>query len=49
MPGETATIQFVADAAGNYHMVCYVPGHTAIGMWLYFNVTESEEVGVQGL
>lgn len=49
MPGETATIEFVADQAGNYHMVCYVPGHTAIGMWLYFNVTDSEEVGVQGL
>lgn len=49
MPGQTETIQFVADEAGNYHMVCYIPGHTAIGMWLYFNVTEAEEVGVQGL
>lgn len=49
MPGETATITFVADEAGNYSLVCYVPGHSAVGMWLFFNVTEGDEVGVQGL
>ncbi len=49
MPGETETIQFVADTAGEYSMVCYVAGHTTIGMWLYFNVSGSGEAGVQGL
>lgn len=49
MPGETATIQFVADAAGEYSMICYTPGHTALGMWLYFNVAGDGGAGVQGL
>ncbi len=47
MPGETETIQFVAATAGNYSMVCYVAGHTAIGMWLYFNASATGEAGVQ--
>jgi hypothetical protein len=49
MPGQTATIQFVASTAGNYTMICYVAGHTAIGMWLYFNVAADGSAGVQGL
>lgn len=49
MPGETETVTFVAETAGNYSLVCYVPGHTAVGMWLFFNVSESGEAGVQGL
>jgi len=47
MPGETETITFVAERAGNYSMVCYIPGHTAIGMWVWFNVTAGQEAGVQ--
>jgi hypothetical protein len=49
MPGETATITFVASEAGNYSLVCYVPGHSAVGMWLFFNVSAEGEAGVQGL
>ncbi len=49
MPGETETIQFVADTAGEYSLVCYIPGHTTIGMWVYFNVSGSGKTGVQGL
>ena len=49
MPGQTATIEFVADAAGDYTMICYTPGHTALGMWLYFNVSGDGGAGVQGL
>lgn len=49
MPGESETITFVADAAGNYSLVCYIPGHTAVGMWLFFNVSADGEAGVQGL
>ncbi|HUP51127.1 MAG TPA: sulfocyanin-like copper-binding protein [Longimicrobiales bacterium] len=47
MPGETETVEFVADRAGNYSLVCYIPGHTAVGMWLYFNVSASGEAGIQ--
>ena len=49
MPGESETITFVADAAGNYSMVCYIAGHSAVGMWLFFNVSGDGEAGVQGL
>jgi FtsP/CotA-like multicopper oxidase with cupredoxin domain len=47
MPGETETVEFVAERAGSYSMVCYIPGHTAVGMWLYFNVSASGEAGIQ--
>jgi hypothetical protein len=47
MPGESETVEFVAETVGNYSMVCYIPGHSAVGMWLYFNVTDGE-AGVQG-
>ena len=47
MPNETETIRFVAERAGNYSMVCYIPGHTAVGMWVYFNVSANGEAGVQ--
>ena len=49
MPGESETITFVADAAGTYSMVCYIPGHSAVGMWLFFKVTGNGDAGVQGL
>jgi hypothetical protein len=49
MPGETVTVTFVAETAGTYSMVCYVPGHSAVGMWLFFNVSSGGEAGVQGL
>jgi FtsP/CotA-like multicopper oxidase with cupredoxin domain len=47
MPGETETVEFVAERAGSYSIVCYIPGHTAVGMWLYFNVSASGEAGIQ--
>jgi FtsP/CotA-like multicopper oxidase with cupredoxin domain len=49
MPGESETIAFVAQAAGRYSMVCYIPGHTAIGMWLFFDVSSEGEAGVRGM
>jgi hypothetical protein len=49
MPGETETISFVAETAGDYSLVCTIPGHSALGMWLFFRVVgEGDEVGVQG-
>ena len=49
MPGERETITFVADSAGTYSMVCYIAGHSAVGMWLFFNVSGDGDAGVQGL
>ena len=49
MPGETETITFVAGAAGTYSLICYIPGHSAVGMWLFFKVTGDGAVGVQGM
>jgi sulfocyanin len=48
MPGETESISFVADQAGEYSMVCYMPGHAATGMWVFFDVTDDGSAGVQG-
>lgn len=49
MPGEQETITFTAATAGTYSMVCTVPGHSALGMWLWFDVVPADaEVGVQG-
>ena len=48
MPGEEESITFVASAAGDYAMVCYIPGHAATGMWIYFNVSADGSYGVQG-
>jgi uncharacterized cupredoxin-like copper-binding protein len=44
-PGGTATLTFTADAAGDYSMVCYVPGHAVAGMHVPFTVTESGTPG----
>ena len=38
MAGESETITFTADTAGEYALVCYVPGHATAGMWINFNV-----------
>ena len=48
MPGETETVTFVAETAGNYSLVCYIAGHSLTGMWLFFNVSSDGSVGVQG-
>lgn len=45
--GASETISFVADAAGDYALICYVPGHTLTGMWIGFRVTDDGTVGVQ--
>lgn len=45
LPGETDSITFVADEPGEYSLVCYVPGHAAVGMYIHFTVTEDGTVG----
>ncbi len=36
---ETSSLDFVADRAGHYMIVCGVPGHAQAGMWLKLSVT----------
>ncbi|MDP2957719.1 MAG: sulfocyanin-like copper-binding protein [Longimicrobiales bacterium] len=47
LPGETESITFTAAAAGSYSMVCFIPGHAAVGMWVRFIVTADGTKGVQ--
>ncbi len=46
LPGASETLTFVADAAGEYTMVCYIPAHAATGMWIFFNVSAEGDAGV---
>ncbi|MEX2530055.1 MAG: sulfocyanin-like copper-binding protein [Gemmatimonadota bacterium] len=48
LPGETESITFVADAAGDYVLICYVTGHAVAGMWVPFTVSADGEAGVSG-
>ena len=46
-PNESETVNFTADKAGKYGMVCYIPGHAVIGMWIHFDVSADGQAGVQ--
>lgn len=46
MPGESETMTFTADTAGEYTLVCYIPGHAVTGMWIRFNVSDDGSSGV---
>lgn len=49
LAGESETITFTAGEPGEYSLVCYVPGHAAVGMYIHFTVTEEGgEVGFRG-
>jgi sulfocyanin len=48
LPGKSEDVSFAADKAGNYAMVCFIPGHAATGMYLLFNVSSDGSAGVQG-
>ena len=37
-PGGSSHFSFTASQAGNYAIVCDVPGHAALGMWDHMNV-----------
>jgi FtsP/CotA-like multicopper oxidase with cupredoxin domain len=47
MPGETESFTFTASQVGTYALVCLIPGHSAVGMWLYFMVSADGQAGVQ--
>lgn len=48
MPGQSTVVSFVASEAGEYSLVCYVPGHAVSGMWIHFVVSAEGEAGVLG-
>jgi len=45
LPGESETITFVVDRAGDFAIICYVTGHAATGMWLPFTVSTDGSIG----
>ncbi len=45
MPGDSETVTFTAATAGEYALICYVPGHAAVGMYMDFTVTTDGTVG----
>jgi len=45
--GATETLEFVAETAGEYALICYIPAHALTGMWLGFRVSADGEVGVE--
>lgn len=45
--GESETITFTADRAGDYSLVCYVPAHAVTGMWIGFRVSADGQAGLQ--
>lgn len=47
MPGQSETLTFTADQAGEYTLICYVSGHAATGMWLNFNVSSDGSYGAE--
>jgi uncharacterized cupredoxin-like copper-binding protein len=47
MPGQSETLTFTADRAGEFALICYVSGHAATGMWMNFNVSSDGSHGVQ--
>lgn len=46
-PGKSQILHFTASKAGRYAMICYMAGHAATGMWIYFDVSASGQAGVQ--
>ena len=44
-PQGTASITFTADRAGEFAMICYVPGHAVAGMVIPFNVSADGQAG----
>lgn len=45
MPGESESISFTAETAGDYAFICYVAGHAVVGMYLNVTVSADDEAG----
>jgi len=44
--GATEELTFTASVAGDYAMICYLPGHATVGMWIGFTVSADGSAGV---
>ena len=44
--GESEALSFVASEAGEYVLICYVPGHATVGMYVNFVVSAEGKAGV---
>ena len=44
--GGSESLSFVASEAGEYVLICYVPGHAAVGMYVNFVVSAGGKAGV---
>jgi sulfocyanin len=44
--GASETVTFTADRAGQFALVCFVPGHAAAGMWINLTVVDGGAAGV---
>ena len=42
-PAGSSHFSFTALQAGDYAIVCDVPGHAALGMWAHFHVSASAD------
>jgi uncharacterized cupredoxin-like copper-binding protein len=38
-PGQTGTVTFTVDQAGDFYYICPVPGHADLGMWGHVTIT----------
>ncbi len=47
LAGGEETLNFTAEAAGDYNIVCLIPGHASIGMYMKFTVTSNGDAGVR--
>lgn len=45
-PGASETLTFTADKAGDYAMICLIPGHAMAGMWIKFSVSADGQAGL---
>jgi len=45
--GQSESISFTADAAGDYALMCLIPAHGATGMWIGFEVSATGESGLK--
>jgi FtsP/CotA-like multicopper oxidase with cupredoxin domain len=47
LPGESESITFTVDQAGEFALICYVTGHASAGMWMPFTVSAEGDAGVR--
>ena len=44
--GASESLTFVADKAGDYALLCFIPAHATTGMWIGFTVSSDGKAGL---